>query len=66
MSNESIIRIGADASGVATGVRQAENSLNNLANTARRAGSQAAGSLNNVGTAANPNRATASASQSQH
>ena len=52
MSNESIIRIGADASGVATGVRQAENSLNNLANTARRAGSQAAGSLNNVGTAA--------------
>ena len=52
MSNESIIRIGADASGVATGVRQAENSLNNLANTARRAGGQAAGSLNNVGTAA--------------
>ena len=52
MSNESIIRIGADASGVATGVRQAESSLNNLANTARRAGGQAAGSLNNVGTAA--------------
>lgn len=52
MSNDSIIQISADATGVERGVRQAQSSLNNLANTAQQAGNQASGSLNRVGDAA--------------
>ena len=52
MSNESIIQISAETSGVERGVRQAERSLNNLANAAQRTGNQASGSLNRVGDAA--------------
>lgn len=52
MSENSIIQISAETSGVSRGVQQAERSLQNLAQTAQKSGSQAATSLSNVGEAA--------------
>lgn len=52
MSNESIIRIGADTSGLQQGLQRGTQSLNNFANAAAQAGNQSANSLNRAGQAA--------------